>query len=239
MIAYTEVALLAYLQTLFPTWTVIMSPPDLSTKRLTLAAQKAAQTNDQTSGVPLNPQNTIGVPGLTIWNVGEKEDPERFNMVRASKGVPMFLSANLPQYMFMQDIAVKCTWDVKVRTRTLPDMVNTRRTLRYSDKYVKLGVTFPVGFLGNDSEGNPLTTVFPLRFKINDDFQFSQQEDKDGSAKIEYYGLDLSITVDTNWLISNIVPQILSVFVDFYVGISEGNQIPPSLIDQFSFTTLS
>jgi hypothetical protein len=84
MIAYVDVAMLGHIKTLFPNYTVAWGAPEVARSVLSNAAIAANAANNT-----LNPNNTVGIPGVCVWRNGTVERTDFSNLPQGDRGWPM------------------------------------------------------------------------------------------------------------------------------------------------------
>lgn len=209
MIPFTDVAVAAYIKSLFLTHTVVMAPSDLSRQAL----------------ARFNQNENVGIPGIAVWRIAAPKHKGYHSVPQAFEG---FLGVNGPQkYDTVKFVRVKPEYSIAAWTRHLSDRDKIERILWFSDTdtYNTINVTLK-GI--KDQDDIPHDFTINLAFEQNDP-EYRQIPDEQ-SGKIIWYGLEKTLTVTSQWMQTDLVSRVDEILVDFQL--SNGDPIDPIIYSE-------
>jgi hypothetical protein len=199
VIDYTDVAMLGFVKTMLPTYTVCWAPPESTDKALADARIKYNQAH------PLEDQkNTRGIPGATVFRTGEQERTDISTLPQATLGWPMgkFTSGvNEGDFSFALARHVSARYVLIGKVYDRSDVNFLCRKLWFSDVYKCIDVVI---------QGNNIS--FPVLRSGAPVMSYKTQQD---TGKILEYTVSQAYDVYTLWAESAMVPPIDQIVVTY------------------------
>jgi hypothetical protein len=229
MISYTDVAMVAFLTSLFNAYPVVYAHPDVARQRLAAAAQTAAtslitETPGTNTNIPPNMDLTVGFPGVAVFRTSVAKFQPKATMPMADTGYRTSGPIN-NNFRFQKTIPVNVWYSVECYARKQSQINDMERILWFSDVYQEIELTVPANAYGPE--------LHPKFYMAGQDQSYTQGFNKDTGLP-QWFQISKKFRVESQWIVGTEIPIINSVSVGFYENITCGGVITPTLIEQFT-----
>jgi|SRR5271165_4673016 len=199
---------------------------------------------DRASMVQGESQADTGVPGLAVFRTGMTEDMQKKNQSRsAGQGLPYGISAStfgnllgtVPSPLPTSEqrilgIPVIAEYTVSAYAEALSDLNDIEREMWFSTRYKAL-IADDIPTQASTGTVGSYTNTANFRWYMDVKAPAYRQNIQQQTGEIIWYGLTQKFLVSCDWIHTKDTPLILQVNVNFYNGMTSGDDISQNLLD--------